>query len=62
MNNIFTRILNAPRTFVRNAKSAIGALQQPAQKLSPARSAKIPTATTTSKTSYNFTEKKMRNK
>lgn len=41
--NILTLILNAPRTLDRTARRAIGALQQPAQKLSPARSATIPT-------------------
>jgi len=43
LNSTLTLILNAPRTFDRIAKRAIGALQQPAQKLSPARSATIPT-------------------
>ncbi len=41
--SIHTLILNAPRTFDRTANKAIGALQQPAQKFSPARSATRPT-------------------
>ena len=38
-----TLMRKAPRTFDRTASSAMGALQQPAQKLSPARSDTIPT-------------------
>lgn len=38
-----TWIPNAPRSLLRIAKSATGALQQPAQKFSPERSANTPT-------------------
>ena len=38
-----TLMRNAPRTFDRTAKRANGALQQPTQKLSPARSVTRPT-------------------
>jgi hypothetical protein len=43
LNQTPTLILNAPRIFARTATSAIGALQQPAQKFSPERSATRPT-------------------